>query len=175
MVPAGNSVGPNSVHSFPSNTTSSSATVSGKVSAVGVGASVGGMGVGAATGTPHPTNRDTVKIAYTTPRDRFSSFIVLAPCISMFASHHRAGVECLVEAEVDVWLLEAWPRPKDCRLGSTRGLESAGCSLAAHHPQGWESRRCPRSPQINLASGRWCDVLLWDRCGQAQSCCCNPR
>jgi hypothetical protein len=34
-----------------------------------------------------------------------------------------AGVQWLVEAEVDVPLLEARPRPKGCRLGSTRGLE----------------------------------------------------
>jgi hypothetical protein len=27
-----------------------------------------------------------------------------------------------VEAEADVVLLEVQPRPKDCRLGSTRGL-----------------------------------------------------
>ena len=36
---------------------------------------------------------------------------------------HDAGVQWLVEAEVDVPLLEARPRPKGCRLGSTRGLE----------------------------------------------------
>jgi hypothetical protein len=35
----------------------------------------------------------------------------------------EAGVQYLVGVEVDVVLLEAWPRPKDCRLGSTRGLE----------------------------------------------------
>jgi hypothetical protein len=36
---------------------------------------------------------------------------------------HDAGVQWLVEAEVDVVLLEARPRLKGCRLGSTRGLE----------------------------------------------------
>jgi hypothetical protein len=56
--------------------------------------------------------------------------------MNMFVDQRQAGVQYLVEAEVDVALLEARPRPKDCRLGSTRGLEYAGCSLAAHHSQG---------------------------------------
>ena len=36
---------------------------------------------------------------------------------------HDAGVQWLVEAEVDVTLLEVRPRAKGCRLGSTSGLE----------------------------------------------------
>jgi hypothetical protein len=36
---------------------------------------------------------------------------------------HDAGVQWLAEPEVDVALLEARPRLKGCRLGSTRGLE----------------------------------------------------